>query len=295
VPVPGAGAYTWAYQVPCKTSVGGRTYSLDTSALADGTHHVQVIIEDAAGDQSVVLDRVVASRNTPAPVGGSAAASGPASPPFASTPNGAGASASADLRLAGRTTITRVFAHRALTIAGALLDRSGGPIAGASLDVREQAAGESQAKLIAHTSTHADGSFSVNVAPGPSRRILLDYRAFSADSAYSAEASVDETVFADVQIHVTPRRTSPAGTIAITGQVAGPIPRRGVLVELLVHYRGAWEPFRDPRSDSRGRFRLSYRFQGAVGSFPFRAEVSGGQSEFPYATGVSAPVRVQAR
>jgi hypothetical protein len=66
VPVPGHDAYTWAYQLPCKTSVGGRTYELDTTGLPDGTHHVQVIIEDAAGNQSVVLDRTVASDNAPA-------------------------------------------------------------------------------------------------------------------------------------------------------------------------------------------------------------------------------------
>jgi hypothetical protein len=66
IPVPGHDAYTWAYQIPCKTSVGGRTYELDTGALPDGTHHVQVIIEDAAGNQSVVLDRTVASDNAPA-------------------------------------------------------------------------------------------------------------------------------------------------------------------------------------------------------------------------------------
>jgi hypothetical protein len=48
-PVPGAGAYTWAYEVPCKTSVGGHTYELNTTPLKDGPHHIQVIIEDAAG------------------------------------------------------------------------------------------------------------------------------------------------------------------------------------------------------------------------------------------------------
>ena len=63
IPVPGHDAYTWAYQVPCKTSVGGRTYSLDTALLPNGLHHIQVIIEDAAGNQSEVLNRMVTTEN----------------------------------------------------------------------------------------------------------------------------------------------------------------------------------------------------------------------------------------
>ncbi len=65
VPVPGHDAYTWAYQIPCKTSVGGRTYDLNTALVPDGTHHVQVVIEDAAGNQSIVVDRTVQTDNAP--------------------------------------------------------------------------------------------------------------------------------------------------------------------------------------------------------------------------------------
>jgi hypothetical protein len=93
-------------------------------------------------------------------------------------------------------------------------------------------------------------------------------------------------------MHVTPRRTSRAGSITIAGLVGGAIPRHGVVVELLVHYRGRWEPFRDPRSDRTGRFHVRYQFEGAIGRFPFRAEVLGGQAGFPYATGESTAVDV---
>jgi len=303
IPVSGEGAYTWAYEVPCKTSLGGRTYSLNTATLLDGAHHVRVLIEDAAGNQSIVLDRTVASENAAsatAPTGGPApgpdtGGSGGALHPALGTGNGTGASKLAQLRLTGGAAITRLFAHRALTIAGALLDASGGPIANATLDVREQSAASASARIVAHATTGADGSFTVRVAAGPSRRIIIAYRAFATDNAYSAQASIEESVSAGVQLHITPMRTSPAGAITIAGGVSGPIPQQGVVVELLVHYRGAWEPFRDPRTDSRGRFRVRYRFQGAVGRFPFRAEVLGRQSEFPYATGLSAPVDVVCR
>lgn len=65
VSVPGHDAYTWAYQVPCKTSVGGHTYELNTALVQDGTHHVQVVIEDAAGNKSIVVDRTVQTNNAP--------------------------------------------------------------------------------------------------------------------------------------------------------------------------------------------------------------------------------------
>jgi hypothetical protein len=80
--------------------------------------------------------------------------------------------------------------------------------------------------------------------------------------------------------------------IALSGRVLGPIPPQGVVVELLVHYRGHWEPFRDPRTDSRGRFRVAYQFEGGVGRFPFRALVFGRQGGFPFALGESRAVDV---
>jgi len=76
--------------------------------------------------------------------------------------------------------------------------------------------------------------------------------------------------------------------------VQGPIPAHGVIVDLLVHYLGQWQPFRTPRTDSAGRFAVNYRFQGGVGRFPFRAQVPAGQAGFPFAQGLSRPIVVAA-
>ena len=62
---------------------------------------------------------------------------------------------------------------------------------------------------------------------------------------------------------------------------------------MLVHYRGRWEPFRDPRTNRSGRFRMTYQFEGAVGRFPFRAEVLDGQAGFPYTAGESTAIYVE--
>jgi hypothetical protein len=123
--------------------------------------------------------------------------------------------------------------------------------------------------------------------------MTVGYRAFSADAGYSTSAAVGETVAGSVTLAVTPRRTRPTGTIELSGRVAGPIPSHGVAVELLVHYRGRWVPFRDPTTNRYGRFRVAYSFQGAEGRFPFRAEVPGGQTGFPYGAAASVPVTVR--
>ena len=128
---------------------------------------------------------------------------------------------------------------------------------------------------------------------GPSRTIGIGYRAFAGEPKYAATMSVTERVGAAVVLSITPRRATPDGSITISGHVDGPIPHTGVLVELLVYYRGRWEPFRDPTSSSRGDFRVRYQFEGAVGRFPFRAEAHGGQVGFPYTTARSNSVAVE--
>ncbi len=399
VPVTGTDAYTWAYQVPCKTSVGGRTYELNTTSVADGSHHVQVIIEDAAGNRSIVIDRTVETNNAPAndvapsisaaggvfggsglaanpgtwsapsgagsitysyqwedcdPQGnnctaiagadassyapsaadaghtlrvmvdaadtdgsvsltsaptsaaltppGSLAQSPPAdaggaagSPPTgAGTRNGASASEDAQLRLEDPATISRSFTDRALKLSGRLLDGNGQPIGGATLDLLEQITPGGARQFLGHAQTSANGDFTAAVGPGPSRTIIVGYRAFSEDPGYTATAEVSENVAAGVQLEVNPSAISSTGMITLSGSVKGPMPRQGALVELLVHYRGRWEPFRAPRTNAAGRFRATYQFEGAVGRFPFRAEVPAGQAGYPYASGYSRSVTVNA-
>ena len=398
VPVRGRDAYTWAYQVPCKTSVGGRTYELNTALVADGSHHVQVIIEDAAGNESIVVDRTVGTNNAPAnsapptissggqplpgttltagsgtwsaPAGAGnltygyqwqdcdgqgsscqnipgaqsagyspttsdsahtlrvlvsaadsdgmssapSAASGVVSSPQlpvgipsagvdafpagswgSGASNGMGASDSAQLHLQQSGTISRPYARSAIALSGRLSDAQGHPIAGAVLDVLAQSTGDGAAVVIGHTRTLSDGSFLARVGAGPSRVLRLGYRAFSGDPSYTAQAQVGETVAAGVHLEVSPRLTASTSTITLSGTVHSPIPRQGTIVELLVHYRGRWEPFRTPRSTATGRFAVSYQFEGAVGRFPFRAEVPGGQAGYPYNTGYSNTVTVRTR
>jgi hypothetical protein len=277
----------------CPPSVSN-TLSWNTASVADGEHSLELVVQSAAQDSNVIYDGTIHIHNADASSLGALPGPGTATGPTSgtSTPNGAGASEAAQLRLGASGTIERSFAHRALRVAGRLLAAQGQPIGGATLDVVQQLSGASGPELVAHAHTGSDGTFVASLPLGRSRTIELAYRAFSNDADYAATAKLAEVVGAGVVLKISPRRTSTSGTIELSGLVHGPVPPRGVVVELLVHYRGSWEPFRTPRTDGHGRFHVAYTFEGGVGRFPFRAEVPEGQSGFPYAGGRSQAVDV---
>lgn len=66
-----ADPYEFAHQQPCPASLE-RDVTIDTSSASDGPHHLRAVIEDAAGNETVLVDRQVVVDNHPAPelVGG---------------------------------------------------------------------------------------------------------------------------------------------------------------------------------------------------------------------------------
>ncbi|MGA2455439.1 MAG: hypothetical protein ABSG93_18175 [Solirubrobacteraceae bacterium] len=281
----------------CPPSVSD-TISWNTATVAAGQHRVELVVEDAAQNTSVIYSGEVTVQNA-ASTASLGALPGPGSTGAtvlgSGNPNGTRASEEANLRLGLRRTITRTYAHRALMVAGRLLDGQGQPIGHATLDVSQQLVGTAAPQLVTHTTTGSDGTFSVRVPAGPSRAIEIAYRAFSGDASYAAVANIAETVEAGVRLSITPTQTGPEGMIVLSGTVEGAIPQQGAIVDLLVHYRGRWEPFRTPRTNERGRFRVAYQFEGGVGRFPFRAEVPGGQAGFPFGSGDSQVVDVSTK
>jgi hypothetical protein len=279
------------------------TIAWNTATVADGQHNLEVIVENAAQNTSIIHDATITTQNAPTNTSSLGALPGPGASSSgagavagytasAGAANGSGASETAQLGLGTRSRFSCSYTHRAFRLIGRLLGAEGHPISGAVLDVMQQALGTTAAKVITHATTRTDGTFAVNIPAGPSRTIKVTYRAFSGDASYSAQANITELVSAGVQLRVTPRNTGSEGMILLTGRVDGPVPRQGVIVDLLVHYRGRWEPFRTPRTDAAGRFDVAYQFQGALGRFPFRAEVPSSQAGFPFTGGHSQVVDV---
>jgi hypothetical protein len=296
------GALMFDYSQPCRQSESVDLL-INTASVADGQHALKVTVKDAAGNSSVVYDGTITTQNAPATTSSLGALPGPGTTGASGVlgsgsavgqgaPNGMVASETAVLRLGIHHALSRSFARRAFRLTGRLINGQRHPIGRATLDVLQQVAGSGTPLFIRHAKTRPDGSFAVRVPAGPSRLIVLAYRAFSGDAGYAAQAKIEESVGAGVQLEIAPRDTGSTGTIVLSGRVLGAIPPQGVVVELLVHYRGHWEPIRDPRTEPSGHFQVVYQFQGGVGRFPFRAEVLGGQSGFPFAHGDSRPVDV---
>jgi hypothetical protein len=278
----------------CPPSVSD-TVSWNTATVANGQHRVELVVEDAAQNTSVIYSGEVTVQNAAktASLGALPGSGSSGSQTLGiGSANGIGASEQAQLRLGLPAAITRGYAHRAIVVSGRLLDGQGRPIAHASLDVLQQVDGAAAPMVVEHGATGVDGTFSVRLRGGPSRLIEVGYRAFSRDANYAALGRIKETVAAGVRLRISPTRTGSEGMILLSGTVEGPIPRQGTIVDLLVHYRGRWEPFRTPRTNRRGRFRVLYQFEGGVGHFPFRAEVPGGQTGFPFGSGESRVVNV---
>ncbi len=297
VPVGSSGAaLMFDYSQPCPASESV-DLPINTTSMPNGQHTLKVIVQDAAGNSAVVYDGSISTKQPasnslgalPGPGMGSSQAAA------AATPNGATASRTARITLGLKRRITRTYARRALRVGGRLLGREGRPIAGATLDVLQQVSGSPSLSVIGRARTRANGTFIATVPGGPTRSIEIGYRAFSTDASYTAVASIAETVDAGVRLSVRPRWTGSEGTITLGGTVLGTVPAGGVVVELLVHYRGRWEPFRAPRTDSRGHFHVAYQFEGGVGRFPFKAMVFGGQGGFPFTSGESRTVDVTTR
>lgn len=289
------GALIFDHSQPCRTSESVDV-SVNTAALSNGTHTLKVTVEDAAQNASVVYDGQIttlqpSNNSLGALPGSSVGAIAGALMPLGE-PNGAAASEGARLELGQRSRLTRSFDKRALRVSGRLLNAAAAPIGNAALDLLQQVSGSQNWTVIGHAHTETNGTFAASVSSGPSRIVEVGYRAFSSDAGYAATAKIAERVAAGVELHVSPRRTGSEGTITLSGRVLGQVPREGVTVNLLVHYRGRWEPFRTPRTDAAGRFTVVYQFEGAIGRFPFRAEVPPSQADFAFARGLSKVVDV---
>jgi hypothetical protein len=268
--------------------------SWNSASVPDGRHSAALIVKDAAQNSSVIYAAAITTTNAPpstslsTPVGAGVLPATSAGSVLDSTPG-------AQLSLSVPRLIRRPLSRSAITLTGRLTDSGGRPIPGAKLDVLQQEANTGISRVVAQAQTRADGTFVSGVPRGTSRTIKVAYRPPSSGGSVTAQVSITESVAPAVRLSVSPTRASRGGRITLSGRVSGPVPSQGVLVGLLVRYRGQWEPFRTPRTDVHGRFSVTYQFQGATGRFPFRAQVFGGQAGYPYDSGQSNTVQVTTR
>lgn len=321
--------YDVVFKVPCAGS-GNTTLSLDTLALKDGEHRVQVEIVDAAGNTKTIYDESVTVDNlTPAGEDGPAPSCyfrpedgrwfNPAgtAPVGTDRPNG-GAPTSADaVKLSSylpvRRTVRRRGRKRRVTIRhtrrtvgyfsrptlrGRVRDNGRKPIADTAVYVATRHEGGQWCLDDTPVKTSRTGRFSLKL---PARRPTREVAVLLFPSSGSNHATMSRALQLRVRSGVTlrrlPRRVRNRHRIAFRGNVHGAIPERGAFAVVQVRDRGRWRTFRSFRIGprSRGRYAIGYRFQRSRGlSYRFRVFVPR-QTGRPFMGGASRAYRVSVR
>jgi hypothetical protein len=287
------GTAAFLYVQPCLASVGADV-PFDSTAVANGTHHLLVSVIDAAGNAAPVLDRMVTIEHPPEP--------GAAGGGRAGAPNGVNASAQASMTVRWQSTRKALLVSsygRAHVIAGRLTAPGGVPIVGAQVEVLA-APSYAAARTISMPilRTDATGRFLMRVPDGVSSRALrFVYRARIGDALPSVTRTLRLSVRAGVALSVSPHIAGVGSTIDFAGRLlGGPVPSSGKQLVLEARSPGSpWIEFKVVRSGARGRFHASYRFRfGGPADYVFRA-CSEPEADYPFAAGASNVVAVHER
>lgn len=279
--------YEFASAAPCKGAVGGSA-SLDTTKLADGARRVQVLVEDAAGNQAIALDRTLTVDNRGDGIG-------PGDPlEQRGAANGSPAPDTAKLTLSwstksAKTVRTASYGHLQ-RLGGTLTGADGTPIAGASIDVgkRLRRTGD-VAKPAKSVVTGPDGRFEIRFPAGASYDVRASYRSRANDTVAVATATGSLRIRAAVSLAVTPRRARGGTRLRFSGRLrGGSVPAKGKQVLLQVRSGKGWSTFKVVRTTRSGRFATRYALpSSSVARYRFRA-LSRFEAAYPFETGSSA-------
>ncbi len=187
-------------------------------------------------------------------------------------------------------------------LSGSLRRSLGGPVGGQTVTIAESfAAGSDRQRRTTEVRTAADGTFSLQLKPGPSREVAAGFDGNRLLSRAGSPA-LHLAAAPRIRFHASAATASIGGRpIVFGGRVAAPGAQgalAGLPVELQFRYPGAgWSGFRTVEADSRGRFRLAYRFSDDDSRgvrFRFRAHVKGREG-WPFGPSASRPVSVRGR
>jgi hypothetical protein len=285
----------------CPLTESVSEFALNTATLKDDSYTVNLTVTDAAGNTA---SDSLGTITTAGPSGSSAtgAAIGPGSPATLRGPaNGTNASDQATLtvRWASTAKVTRTSGYGAAErITGRLTAPDGVPISGALLDVSATAADQgAKAASLTRVRTGPTGAWTLTLPKGISSSTLrFAYRSHVDDTVPAATATLTLRVHAGIALRIAPRVTSVGRKIFFSGVLHGtPIPEGGKQLELEASSGGEWIQFDTLTTNSKGRYRASYRFKfpGPI-TYKFRV-VSPYQSNFPFLSGTSNNVAVYER
>jgi hypothetical protein len=291
------GQRSFEYAQPCKPSLSA-SLALNTSQLAAGAHSLELIVEDAAGNQTVAYNGTIS-------VGGSSQAPiviGPGSPLALRGPtNGTNASDQAKLTARWESTAkaTRTSHYgQADRVTGRLTTTAGQPISDAMLDVAMTRADQgARTAPLASVRTGPTGEWTLTLPKSSCSSVLrLAYRSHVNDTVSVAASNLTLRVHAGIALRIAPRVTSVGRKIVFTGLLHGaPIPAGGKQLVLEASSGGEWVQFDTVTTNTKGGYRATYRFKfpGPV-TYRFRVYVPQ-EADFPFLEGTSNVVGVYER
>jgi hypothetical protein len=272
------GRPAFLYVVPCALEVNDQYVSFNLATVPDGPHTLTVLVTDAAGNATTVLNRNV--------VVGRGACNGTCGDHATLAPT--------DAKML--RPITRGYARSGLRLSGTLREPAGARVAGARLELLQQASYTgAPIRVAATTTTNFAGQWAFAVPRGPSRVLLVAWRSHALDAGYAAQLEYRERVFADVAL-AAPRHVHVGVSFDFRGRlVGGYIPPERGTVDMEIFFSGRWRTIETLRTNPRGRFAYGYAFStGAGSSYLFRAAIRYTRT-YPFLAATSRPVRVRVR
>ena len=269
--IAGGDPYQFAHRRPCPAEAGA-TVAVDTTALSDGRHVIAVHVEDAAGNRTTAYGPAAKTvDNTPSRPHPPRAA--PPQPPTVERPLVA-----AWLERRGRRRPAMTVPHgERVRLRGRVTDAAGRPLAGATVDIAEQAIDGDGRPLatwrpVTGVRARADGRFTAFARVGPSRRLRIA-------SGRARPVRLTVRVRAPLAVRLRGRR--------VRGRLlGGHVPRGGALVEIQVRERRRWATALVVRTFRSGRF--AGRIRRTPPARAVRVRVPR-QAGLPYATGLARP------
>jgi hypothetical protein len=200
---------------------------------------------------------------------------------------------------AGRPPGRTVPCCHGAVVGGRLVDASGAPLAGQTVEVVETFAdGARNGARRTALATDTAGRFSTRLSPGPSRTVIAEFPG-TGRLTRTAGRQIRLRVRAALHLRTSAGHAEVGGPpVLFSGRIAhpeAPIPAAGLPVQLEFRLPGMpWTEFRTVQSDASGHFRYPYSFSdddSAGARFQFRAFVpaAGG---WPFAPATSRPVAV---
>ena len=191
----------------------------------------------------------------------------------------------------------RVAYGRGTAVSGWLGTAAGVAIGGVPVEVLTAPNnGEGQFTAAAAATTAADGAWSAQLGPGPSRLVEAVYGG-SALLLPVTSTPVEVNVPARITVSVRPHVVPWDGIVTLRGHLdGGYVPPDGVALRLLIRLPGRAQPY-EPlafRTNAQGNFVINWSWGtgSGIASYPLAVATTATESDFPFSASRSSWIRV---